>query len=65
MNNLNQALFSAGIGERKALNQPEKWSEEMRHFVGKCLRQDPATRGTAELMIQVRTHLLMKDTHIV
>ena len=34
----------------------------MQHFVSKCLRLDPATRGTAELMLQVCLILFFFDS---
>jgi serine/threonine protein kinase len=46
-------IMSTALGERKKLSEPEKWSENMNHFIHKCLRDDPASRGTAEQLLEV------------
>lgn len=45
-------MFAVGTGTTYSLSNPSKWSEEMNHFIGKCLRHDPASRGTAEQLLQ-------------
>ena len=52
-------MFSVGCGDKYGLTNPQKWSEEMNHFVGKCLRFDPTSRGTSELLLEVSILLII------
>jgi serine/threonine protein kinase len=48
-----RCLFRAGTGQPPLL-EDEKWTEELRNFVNRCLECDPVKRPTATQLLKVR-----------
>lgn len=47
-------MFNVGtIGIPHPFDDPQKWSDNYKDFIAKCLEMDPAKRGTAAQLLKV------------
>lgn len=55
-----KALFQIPANPPPTLSEPNKYSEEFRDFLSKCLVKDPKKRWTAVQLLEVFLHNLSK-----